>query len=70
MDITITHCRYAPRWETLQQMIRETTNEPEGLLVRISRIDGGCDYRAIGVYTLDFLQSNGTILPITLKVKQ
>ena len=68
MDIVITHCRYAPRWETLETMIREATNEADGRLVRIKRKDNGVDYRAIGVYRLDFRQNNKTILPITLRV--
>jgi len=68
MEITITHCRYAPRWETLQAIIRESTNEHDGLLIRISRLDNGCDYRAPGVYNLGFRMKNGCILPITLTV--
>ncbi|RKZ86254.1 MAG: hypothetical protein DRQ39_05945 [Gammaproteobacteria bacterium] len=68
MEITITHCRYAPKWESLQQVIRETTNEPRGQLVRISRDDNGCSYRAPGVYSLEFRQNNNTVLPIRLEI--
>lgn len=68
MEITITHARYTPSWETLQQMIREATNEPNGRLIRINRTDRGVDYRSPGNYQLEFEQSNDAVLPITLNV--
>ena len=68
MEITITHCRYAPKWESLEQVIREATNEPEGRLVKIDRADGRCNYRNPGLYHLRFEQSNNTLLPIRLEV--
>ena len=68
MKITITHCRYAPKWESLEQVIKEATNEPEGRLIRISRDDNGCNYRAPGIYSLGFRQSNNTVLPVKLEV--
>jgi hypothetical protein len=68
MNIIITHCRYAPKWDTLQRIIREATNELNGELTRISRTDGGCDYRALGEYDLDFKRTNHTILPVKLTV--
>ena len=70
MEITITNCQYAPTWESLEQVIKEATNKPEGRLVRISRDDNGVNYRAPGVYSLGFRQSNSdmTILSITLNV--
>lgn len=68
MEMTITHCRYAPKWETLNTLLREATPQ-DGMLVRISRRNRGVDYRAPGVYDLGFLQENGTVLPITLTVQ-
>jgi hypothetical protein len=52
MNITITGARYAPRWDTLQVLIREMMADPSATIVRISRLDGGCDYRALGRYAL------------------
>jgi hypothetical protein len=68
MEITITHCRYAPKWESLEKVIREATNEPEGRLVKIDRADGRCDYSKPGLYHLRFEQSNQTLLPIRLEI--
>lgn len=68
MQITIDHCHYTPKWETIQQVIREATNKPNGRLVKIERADGKCDYRQPGTYHLGFEQNNTTILPITLEV--
>ncbi len=70
MQITITHCRYAPNWHSLEHVIRDVTNEDAGRLIRISRRDGGCGYREPGVYDLGFRQSNDTVLPITLTVEK
>lgn len=72
MEITITHCRYTPKWETLEQVIREATNDESSTLVRINRIsrcDNGCDYRKPGQYDLDVRRDNETILPVKLTVK-
>jgi hypothetical protein len=71
MRITINHCRYAPRWETINQVIREATNDPKGQLIRISRRDNGCDYRAPGIYDLDFRyggERRDIVLPIELEI--
>jgi len=68
MEIIITHCRYAPKWDSLQTVIQEATNEPEGELRRIARHDKECNYREPGVYSLGFVLSNGCTLPITLNV--
>ena len=69
MKIVITHCRYTPKWESLQQIIREATNDESATLTRISRKDGGCDYRAPGEYDLDVRRDNQTILPVHLDVR-
>ena len=66
MEITITHCRYAPRWDSLLTVIQEATNEPAEL-IRISREDKGCNYRSPGVYRLRIRQKSG-VLPIKLTV--
>ena len=68
MKITITHARYAPSWSALEKVIQETTNDEDGRLSRVARRDNGCNYRAPGVYDLDFRQSNKTVLPIELDV--
>lgn len=68
MKITITHCRYTPKWESLQTVIREATNDEKATITRIARKDGKCDYRAPGEYDLDVRQSNQTILPVKLTV--
>jgi len=68
MEITITHCRYTPSWDSLQTVIREATHCHTGQLVRIARQDGGCNYRAPGTYELGFEQDNNTVLPIRLRV--
>jgi len=68
MEITITHCRYTPKWETLQTVIREATNDESATLTRIRREDGGCGYREPGVYNLGVRRDNQTILPIKLTI--
>ena len=68
MKITITHCRYAPRWETLENVVREATNNAKATLIGISRDDGGCDYHSPGTYSLKFRQGNDTVLPVCLTV--
>ena len=68
MEVTITHCRYAPSWVSLQRVLRETTNDPGGIIKKVTREDNKCNYRAPGVYNLDFEQSNRTVLPIRLTV--
>jgi hypothetical protein len=62
VKITITHARYTPRWESLQTIMREATNDPKATLVRISRVDGGADYRKPGIYELGLRQDNGVLL--------
>ena len=70
MKITITNCRYTPKWDTLQTLLREATNEHAGQLTRIARADGGCDYRKPGVYNLSFTHDHGQCsTPIVLTVE-
>ena len=69
MQITITHCRYAPKWDSLQTVIREVVNDPDGTIIRIARKDNGCNYRSPGKYSLSFLSGNKTqSLPIELNI--
>lgn len=66
MRITIDHCRYTPKWDSLQTIIREATNDESCVITRISRVDKGCDYRKPGEYDLDVTRDNQTILPVKL----
>jgi len=69
MNITITHCRYAPRWDTLERLLQETTNQPNGTLIRIARKDGGANYSSPGQYEARFRPENQlTVLLVNLDV--
>ena len=69
MEIVITNCRYAPSWDSLQTVIRDAVNDPEGTIVRITREDNGCGYREPGKYNLSFLAGDRqTSLPILLNI--
>lgn len=71
MEITITNCRYTPKWETLEKIIREAVGEPEesrGRITRISRCDKCCDYRQPGKFNLEFIRGDNTVLPIHLNI--
>ena len=73
MTIIITGCKkYTPKWETIQQVIRDTTSidgENNGRLTRISRRDGGCNYRLPGKYDLTFIPNVGDAITIELDVQ-
>ena len=69
MNITFTNCRHTPKWETLQQAIREATDDEIGVITGIRRIDGNCDYRGPGEYDLTFRTANNDILPIKLDIQ-
>lgn len=72
MTITITGCKkHTPKWETIQQVIRETMNidgENNGRLTRISRRDGGTNYRDPGEYDLTFIPNVGDAITIALDI--
>ena len=68
MDITITNCRYTPKWVTLQSLIRETTHDKKATITRISRPDGHCGYREPGEYDLAARLGAGDSLNIRLTV--
>lgn len=53
MKIFIQGVRRAPSWETLQTMLSEMLGK-DGVIIRIQRRDGGCDYRKLGTYDIDF----------------
>jgi hypothetical protein len=59
-DITLTLAGLSlmPTWVTIQSLVRESLNT-EGRLTRIVRPDGGCNYRATGVYHATFTPSTG-----------
>jgi len=69
MEITITHCKHTPTWDSLQTIIREVTGDLMAKFVQIRRCDNGCNYSAPGEYDLQLRQGNDTILPIKLIVK-
>jgi len=68
MNITIDNCKYTPRWDTLQTLIREVTDDSKGVMIGINRKDGGCDYRGPGGYMVSFRQSDSSILSVNLEV--
>ena len=68
MRIKIEGAKNAPKWETLQSMIRESINDDAGKLVRIARTDNGCDYHGCGEYDLDFRTATYDIIPVRVVV--
>jgi len=68
MKIVIEHCRYAPKWDTLEMLLREATNDQSATITRLNRPDGQCGYREPGIYELDLRRDNNTTLAITLEV--
>lgn len=68
MKVVIEHARFAPKWETLEQLLRETTNNPDATITKIDREDNGVNYSETGVYNIMFKQGNNTSLPIRLEV--
>ncbi len=68
MKIILEHCRYAPSWEALRQVLRESMNDPEGEIIDIDRPDKSIDYHATGLYKLQWRakRNDQTWLPITL----
>ena len=68
MEITLTHCRYAPSWEMTQDLIRSVTANEVAVIAKINRRDRGVNYRSPGIYDLSVNQGNGTILPVVLNI--
>ena len=71
MEITITCATYTPRWDTLEKVIQEVTNDEDrvGRIVQIIRSDGGVDYRGPGHYTVGFRTPADDMLMVSLTVK-
>ena len=69
MSIRIDGARFAPEWETLQNAILQSTDR-SGMLTRISRKDGGVDYRAPGDYELLFVCDDSGEVEIDLSVNR
>lgn len=70
-EITITingPVRYTPKWETLQQTLREMLSDDEAFFSRIARKDKSCDYRGPGEYELNMIRSSGNEIKINLNV--
>jgi hypothetical protein len=55
-------------WEPLQVFLGAVVGEP-GRLTRISRTDGGCNYRSAGMYRLEFVADSGQTTPIILALR-
>jgi hypothetical protein len=59
MKITVEGAKHTPSWETLEKALNEMLvhpdrNEGEGRLIRIARLDEHGNYRAPGIYELNF----------------
>ena len=68
MRITIEETPYAPKWETLQEIIREATADDSATLVRLNRKDNGCDYLRPGEYELGVRDQYGDVKAVELNV--
>lgn len=69
VKITIEGMRYAPKWVTLQDVMRDATNNDGLLFTRINRKDKGCDYRGHGVYDIDYIDRYGDVSRMELTIK-
>lgn len=72
MKITLEGLGRCPKWTDLQNLIRSTI-EPDGdskaKIVTIQRVDGGCDYRARGVYSLQVQTDSDDLTFVRFEVK-
>ena len=69
MSIRIDGARFAPHWENFRKFISQSTGRA-GKLTRISRKDGGVDYRAPGEYELLFVCDDSGEVEIDLSVNR
>lgn len=72
LKITMHGVERAPRWRTMERIIRQTVKSrwcQKPRLVRISRPDGGADYRGLGVYELTVECTDGSQFPCVLEVQ-
>lgn len=67
MKIVIEGVYQAPTWETVQKLISETLKS-DGVITRIARRDGKCDYRGLATYDLSF-RSNGHHTNVELEIR-
>jgi hypothetical protein len=62
IKITAEGAKHAPSWETFQLFLRALLDEDPasnlGRITRIRRQDGGCDYRAAGLYDVLFVNKS------------
>lgn len=68
--LTIEGSNVAPTWEVIQAMIQSIHNKDcQGRLTRISRLDGGCNYRGIGDYLTEYTPEIGDSFDVLIHVK-
>lgn len=70
MKIRIEGAQNAPKWETLESIIRESVNDDTGKLIRIARVDGRSNYHGCGEYDLDFRTATYDIVPVRVVVTE
>lgn len=68
MKIVIEGAVQAPSWTILEKMIKSVLNEPDALLIRISRDDNGVNYTARGDYTLGVRCSHSEDVEVKLQI--
>jgi hypothetical protein len=67
LKITIQGANVAPSWSTIEMLIEEALDR-SGKFTRISRDDHGCNYRATGSYTCDFVPERGDFVTVKVEV--
>lgn len=67
--ITIEGAQFGPSWETLEKLVQSMRRDNDATFTRISRDDGGGNYRAPGNYTLTVETAWGEPETITLSVR-
>ena len=68
MAITLTGCKVAPVWRTVECLISESIGRL-GLITNINRPDGRPNYNGLGEYDAVFTTDNGHSIAIKLVVK-
>lgn len=69
MKITIEGALGAPTWMIMERVIKAALRAPKGCIYSIRRLDGGCDYQALGEYSLLFDTQEGGDVSVHLEVK-
>lgn len=62
--VTISGIKQLPTWATLDSLLRESTGNEHGKLVRIARQSPGCDYGAVGDYACEFMTDDKDIINV------